>query len=59
MCSLIYNMNLACDQGTRLHCCDMITTTGDYDMVIITLVRLYFVLSLCLTPTDALSVMYE
>jgi hypothetical protein len=52
-------MNLACDQGTRLDCYDMITTIGDYDMAIIMLVRLYFVLSLCLAPTDALSVLYE
>jgi hypothetical protein len=59
MHSLICNMNLACDQGTRLDCYDMITTIGDYDMAIIMLVRLYFVLSLCLAPTDALSVLYE
>jgi hypothetical protein len=34
------------------------TITGDYDMTIITLDRLYFVLSFWLTPPDALSVLY-
>jgi hypothetical protein len=51
VCSLIYNRNLACGEGTRLDCCDMIT--------IITLARLYFVLSCRLTPTDAVSIVYE
>jgi hypothetical protein len=42
---LIYNMNLAYGECIRLDCCNMITTTGDYDMTIITLSRLYFVFS--------------
>jgi hypothetical protein len=45
VCSLIYNKNLACSEGTGLDCCIMIATTGDYDMAIITLGRLYFMLS--------------
>jgi hypothetical protein len=39
-CFLICNKNLACGEGTRLDCCDVITTTGDYGMAIITLGRL-------------------
>jgi hypothetical protein len=39
-CSLIYNRNLASGEGTRLDCCDVITTTGDYGLDIITLGRL-------------------
>jgi hypothetical protein len=37
----------------------MIPTTGDYDMTIITLGCLYFILSCRLTPIDALPVQYE
>jgi hypothetical protein len=57
-CSIICNRNLVCGEGTRLNCCDVITTTGDYDMAIITLDRLYFVLSYRLTPTDIVYVPY-
>jgi hypothetical protein len=38
--SLICNKNLACNKGTRLDCCDMISATGDFGMSIITLGRL-------------------
>jgi hypothetical protein len=54
-----HNRNLVCDEGIRLDYCDVITTTGDYGMTIITLGRLYFVLSYRLAPIDALSVQYE
>jgi hypothetical protein len=57
-CSLICNRNLACGEDTRLDCCDVIATTGDYGMAIITLGRLYFVLSCRLAPIVALYVQY-
>jgi hypothetical protein len=56
-CSLISNKNLACGDGAGLNCCDMTAATGDYDMAIITLGRLYLVLSCQLTPPDAPSVL--
>jgi hypothetical protein len=44
-CSLIYNnKNLAYGEGIRLYCCDVIASTGDYDISIIMLDILYFVL---------------
>jgi hypothetical protein len=56
--SLISNRNLACGDEASLYCCDMITISGDYDMPIITLDRLYFMLFCQFTPTDALSMLY-
>jgi hypothetical protein len=55
-CSLICNKNLDCGEGTRLDYCDVIATTSDYDMAIITLGRLYIMLSCWLPPSNALSV---
>jgi hypothetical protein len=48
-CSLIYNINLACGEGIRVDCCDVIATTSDYNMTIITLDKLLHrvVLSTC------------
>jgi hypothetical protein len=54
-CSLICNRNLAYDEGTRLDCCNEISVTGELGMAIITLGRLYFMLSCRLTPTDVAS----
>jgi hypothetical protein len=51
--SLICNWNLAYNKGIRLECCDMISTASNFDMVIITLVRLFFVLSCRLAPINA------
>jgi hypothetical protein len=56
---LICNRHLSCSEGIRLDYCNMIATTGAYDMAIITLGRLYFVLSYRLAPTEALSVLYR
>jgi hypothetical protein len=50
--------DLACGEGTRLDCCNMIATTSDYVMAIITLGRLYSTLSCRLAPTDAMSVQH-
>jgi hypothetical protein len=58
-CSLTCNRNLAYDEGTRLDCCDVAATTGDYDMAIITLGRLYYILSCQLAPTNALSMQHD
>jgi hypothetical protein len=58
-CSFICNRDLACGRGTRLDCCDVNVTPGDYGIAIVTLGRLYFVLSYRLAPPDALSVLYE
>jgi hypothetical protein len=44
-CSLICNRNLSCNKGTRLDCCDMISTIDELGMAIIALGRLYFMLS--------------
>jgi hypothetical protein len=57
-CSLIYNMNLACVEGRRLDCCDMIAATRDHDIAIISSGRLYFVLSCPLAPTDTSSMQH-
>jgi hypothetical protein len=54
---LIYNKNIACNGGTRLDCCDVNVTPSDYDIAIITLDRLCFVLSCRLAPSDALSLL--
>jgi hypothetical protein len=51
-CSLICNKNLACSEGTRLDCCNVISTAGELGMAIITLRKLYLVLSCRLAPTD-------
>jgi hypothetical protein len=59
VCLFICNRNLAYDKVTRLDCCDVITTTGDYGMSILTLGRLFFVLPSRLTPTDVVSVAYR
>jgi hypothetical protein len=56
---LICNRNLACGKGTRLNCCEVIASTGDYSMTIIMLGRLYSMLSCRLAPTDASSVQYR
>jgi hypothetical protein len=58
-CSLINNRNLACSVKASLDCCDVTAITSDYDMTIITLDMLYFVLSCWLTPIDALSMLYR
>jgi hypothetical protein len=58
MCSIIYNMNLAYGEGIRLDCCNVICTTGELDMTISMLGRIYFMLSCQLTPTDAASVQH-
>jgi hypothetical protein len=52
-CSLIYNRNLACDEGKRLDCYDVMSIAGELGMTIITLGILYFMLSYQITPTDA------
>jgi hypothetical protein len=44
-CSLIYSSDLPCGKGTRLECCEVIIATGDFDMTILSLGRLY---SFCL-----------
>jgi hypothetical protein len=51
-CSLIRNQNLACGEGTRLDYCDVIFAVDELDMTIITLGRLYFMLSCQLAHTD-------
>jgi hypothetical protein len=56
-CSLICNQNLACGEGIGLDYYNVNATTGDYNMAIITLGRLHFMLSCHLAPTDALSVL--
>jgi hypothetical protein len=40
-CFLICNINLACGEGIRVDCCDVIATTSDYNMTIITLGKLF------------------
>jgi hypothetical protein len=57
-CFLICNRNLACGEGTRLHCYDMISVTGEPGTTIITLGRLYFVLSCQLTTSNAAAVQH-
>jgi hypothetical protein len=59
VCSLIINRNLAYGESTILDYCDMISTTSDYDMTIITLDMFYIMLSCWLTPNDALFVLHE
>jgi hypothetical protein len=55
VCPLIYNRDLACGEDARLDYYNVISTTGEHGMSIITLGRLYFMLSCRLTPTDAAS----
>jgi hypothetical protein len=57
-CPLICNMNLACRESTRLDCCDVIFAAGELGMTIISLGRLYFVLSCQLAPTDVVSMQH-
>jgi hypothetical protein len=57
-CSLICNRNLACGKGIRLDCCDVISVAGELGMVIITLDRLFSMLSCRLAPTDVALVQY-
>jgi hypothetical protein len=57
-CSPICNRNLACSEGRRLDCCNVISAAGKLGVTIIMLGRLYFVLSCRLTPTDATSVQH-
>jgi hypothetical protein len=54
-CSLIYIKNIPCDECIRLDYYDVISTADELGMTIITLGRLYFLLSCWLTPTDATS----
>jgi hypothetical protein len=58
-CSLIYNRNLACDEGIKLDCYDVITVTGDHGMIIITMGKLYFVLSCRFASTDVASMQHK
>jgi hypothetical protein len=57
-CSLICNRNLACDEGTRLDCCDVISVVGELGMDIIMLGKIYSVLSYRLAPTDVTPVQH-
>jgi hypothetical protein len=56
ICSLICNRNLTYNEGIRLDCYNMICATSELGMPIITLDRLFFMLSCCLAPTDVMSV---
>jgi hypothetical protein len=56
--SLICNQNLVCGEGTRLDCCNVISATGELGMTIITLGRLYFMLSCRFAPTDVVLVLH-
>jgi hypothetical protein len=57
--SFICNSNLAYTEGTRLDRCDVISTASDFGIVIITLDRLFFVLSCWFAPTNASSAQHE
>jgi hypothetical protein len=57
-CSLIRNRKQACGDGTKLDCYDMIFAAGEFDMTIITLDILYFMLSCQLATTDATLVLH-
>jgi hypothetical protein len=50
--------HLAYDDGMNLDYCEVMATTVDYDMTIITLDNIYSVLSYHTTPPDALHVQY-
>jgi hypothetical protein len=50
--------HLACGDWTNLYCCEVMTTTIDYGMAVITLDILYFVLSFPPTPQNVLSMLY-
>jgi hypothetical protein len=58
-CSLICNQNLTCIKGTKLDYYDVIPATSNFDMAIIMLGRLFFMLSYWLAPTDAPSIQHE
>jgi hypothetical protein len=51
--------HLACGDGMKLDCYGVIAITGDYNIVIITLDNLYYVLSCQSTPPKVPSVLYE
>jgi hypothetical protein len=53
-----FDKHLSCGDGTNLDCCEVMAITVDYDMIIITLGNLYFMLSCQPTPPDALFVQY-
>jgi hypothetical protein len=58
-CSLICNWNLACNEGSRIDCWEMIFTASEPSMIIsITLGRLYFVLSCWLPSINAASMQH-
>jgi hypothetical protein len=57
-CSLICYRILAYGEGKRLDCCDIISVADALGMTIIMLVRLYFVLSCRLTPSDVAPVQH-
>jgi hypothetical protein len=52
-------MSLACGEGTRLDCCDVILATRELGMTIIKLGRLYFVLSCRLAPSDVMVMQHK
>jgi hypothetical protein len=56
--SLIGNRNLACGGGTRLDYCDGVSTACELGIAIITLGRLYFMLSCWLAPIDVATVQH-
>jgi hypothetical protein len=58
VCFHICNRKLVCGEGTSLDCCDVVVATGYFGVAIITLSRLYFVLSCRLSPPDALFMLY-
>jgi hypothetical protein len=45
VCSFICTRSLACDEGTRLNYCDVISTAGELAMTIIMMDKLYIILS--------------
>jgi hypothetical protein len=57
--SFIYNSNLTYVEGTRLDHCNVISTASDFGIVIITLDRLFFMLSCWFTPTNTSSAQHE
>jgi hypothetical protein len=55
VCSLICNRDIAYDENIKLDFCDVISTTSEIGMAIITLGRLYFVLSWRPAPASDLA----
>jgi hypothetical protein len=55
---LICNKNLAYGEGTKIDGCDVVSAASELDMTIITLGRLYSVLSCWLAPIDVVSVQH-